>query len=250
MAKEIVKNPAPAQLAVADIGSFSLMQADIKQTVAVLRENLASGMSEFDLDRVTVPAGGGTVWSIPGLEGNVNSEIVSGVIIYYKDPRAYWRESFDESGGGTPPDCSSATGDFGIGDPGGACARCPLAAFGTARKGEKEGRGQACKQMRQLFMLTADSIIPLVVTAPPTSLKAIKNFMLRLAGKSLPYYAVTVELRLTGTKNKDGIKYSQIEPRVTGRLSEMQLKMVQEYRAAVVGNLNTVEVTAADAQAA
>lgn len=226
---------------------YKLMTA-ASQLGEIFRENVGGQLSEFNLDRVKVPAGGGTMWEVPGLEGISNEKTLDGTIVYNTSPRAYWKQNFDESGGGTPPECSSKDGTYGIGEPGGECATCPLAKFGSAplKKGQKESRGQACKQMRQLFMVRPNSLIPVLVTAPPTSLGEIQKYFLRLAGEAVPYWAVVTSLSLEKDKNKDGTVYSKIVPKMLKRLSEAEMKTVKEYASGLKSAFQTVTVDRAD----
>jgi|AACY02.16.fsa_nt_gi hypothetical protein len=46
---------------------------DIDQMIEDLRSNV-QGITSFDLDQVVVPAGGGTTWEVPTLEGDSASK--------------------------------------------------------------------------------------------------------------------------------------------------------------------------------
>ena len=214
------------------LDKYAVMQHDQADLMATLKENLGTvSISEFDFDRLKVPAGGGVAWTIPSLSGDPTLEKkVYGVVIAFKDPRAFWKVPYDESGGGTPPDCSSQDGWRGIGEPGGSCADCPLSQFGSAPGKEgKEGRGQACKQMRVLFLLRPQSLLPVVVSCPPTSLKEIRKFFLRLAGEGRHYSSVIIGLSLMEDKNTDGVKYAKIIPEVVKSLSKEEMVKVRQY---------------------
>lgn len=214
---------------------------------AELREALVvnSGgqrISPFDLDVVKLPSGGMTAWTVPDIiEGEVITKTIEGIVILQRNIRSYWRESLDEKGGGSPPDCSSQDGITGFGLPIGhpdmepfaydedgnpssapeayrgefACEACPLAQFGSAAK----GGGQACKQNRLLFVLTADSSLPIVVKVPPSSLRAVQSFMLKLSGKSIPMYGAVVSLALKKVQNSTGIDYAEIVPTLVKALA-------------------------------
>ena len=67
-------------------------------------------------------------------------------------------------------------GKTGIGEPGGACATCPMNAYGSARDG---GRGKACKNMRDIYLLRSGEYMPLLISLPPTSIKPFKEFLNR-----------------------------------------------------------------------
>lgn len=207
------------------IGSYAVMTGCAEIASAIAANVGTGGISPFDLDRVRVPAGGGLSFQVPSLDGETEERELAGVIVAWRSPRAYWRESFDETGGGTPPDCSSDDGVVGVGDPGGDCAVCPLARFGTAAR----GRGQACRQMRLLFMLRERDRLPIVVVVPPSSLRKVSAYFLRLAGQGQRYHDVVTRLVLEKTKNKDGIGYSEIIPSRAAVLAPAESAAIAQY---------------------
>lgn len=234
MARELqTKTPATTTALVAQ--NYALMKADNKAVSEILSANLGAhgSLDQFTLDRIKVPAGGGTTWTVPSLEGPQEMKEVNGIIIAWSEQRGYWETPFEESGGGSPPDCSSRDSVIGIGRPGGECLKCPLAQFGSAdpkgKQKREDVRGQACKQVRLLFVLLENSMIPLVVSIPPTSLKGAKQYFLRLAGNSIPYYGVVTRLLLRKDKNKDGIEYSAVDFIKAGSLNEEQTAKARNY---------------------
>ncbi|HNR80482.1 MAG TPA: hypothetical protein PKG85_09540, partial [Mesotoga infera] len=204
---------------VADTG-YLVLQKD-SNIVEIVEENLGSeGVSAYDLDRVKIPAGGATAFEIPTLDGEESAKDIEGIIIYWKTARAYWPEKFN--GENNPPQCSSVDGEVGQGNPGGYCAKCPLAQFGSA----DNGKGQACKQMRQLFIVRENDILPLVLTLPPTSIKPAKQYFMRLASKGIKYTHAVTRITLEKAKSGEGITYSkaafalvkQLEPAVCTKI--------------------------------
>lgn len=222
--------------------------ADLDALREVVDENIgAGGMTQFDLDRIKIPSGGGRTWLVPGLEGDEDLREIDGIVVYWRDPRAFWRSKLDDSGGGTPPDCASEDGEIGVGDPGGPCATCPYARWGS--KGElfgDESRGQACKQMRLLFVLRPESILPVAMPLPPTSIRPVKQFFLRLAQKATPYYGVAISLGLEQDKNAGGIVYSKVVPKLVSVLDADQRAAVKSYRDSIRASLDTVRAEAGD----
>ena len=220
--------------------SYPVLAMDPDRLHRVIRANIGnSRLSEFDVDRLKVPTGGGNLWTVPTLEGEENLKEVAGIVVSWKEPRAYWKANFDDSGGGTPPDCSSAdSGQPGIGEPGGDCAVCPLAAFGTHHK----GRGQACKQMRILFVVREQQFLPIAVSCPPTSLENMRKYFLRLASQGIPYNHVVTNFALAPDKNKEGIKYSAIAPSMQRRLSDSEIEAIERYCEAVQPALSRTRV--------
>lgn len=203
----------------ADTG-YLVLQKD-SNIVEIVEENLGSeGVSSYDLDRVKIPAGGATAFEVPTLEGEESVKEIEGIIIFWKTARAYWPEKFN--GENNPPQCSSVDGEVGQGTPGGYCSKCPLAQFGSA----ENGKGQACKQMRQLFIVRENDILPLVLTLPPTSIKSAKQYFMRLASKGIKYTHAVTKITLEKAKSGEGITYSkaafalvkQLEPAVCTKI--------------------------------
>ena len=125
-----------------------------QNAIDILRSNLGGEkISEFDLQQIKIPTGGGLSWTIPSVSGERTSPSVEGIIVAVAPRRAYW-ESSDLSG--NPPDCASRDLITGRGNPGGACELCEFAQFGSA----DNGAGKACKETRQVFLLTPGSQTP------------------------------------------------------------------------------------------
>ena len=181
-------------LAVVGDETYAILKADGVNLPAIIAENIGeSGLSPFDLDRIKMPSGEAPVWTIPTIDGEDAAREFTGVIVHHRKGRVYWATSLDDVGGGTPPDCSSDDCTTGQGEPGAACHECPFAQFGSDIK---SGRGQACKEVHQLFVMLPDNLLPIVVALPPTSGRPARKFLLRLANKALPYYAVAVRFAL------------------------------------------------------
>lgn len=214
--------------ALATLDGYAMLEVAPHELKEIVEANVGpAGFSVSDLDRIVMPSGGQPFWSVPDLSGEPSAEkAIEGVIIEWQDRRAYWARSLDESGGGSPPDCSSDDGITGVGDPGGACEACPLSKFGSG----PDGVGQACKQMRMLYMLREDQILPVVITAPPTSLAPVRQYMLRLTSRRVPYYGVLTSLELEQTTNQGGIKYSKIKPVLVDRLDASVAEKVKSMR--------------------
>jgi hypothetical protein len=230
---------------------YAVAQVGVGALMDTLRENVGPGqLSVFDLDRVKIPAGGSTTWSVPTLEGEAqDARTLDGVVVYHREPRAFWQTPFAESGGGTPPDCASQFGDIGIGTPGGECAVCPLSQWGSkphpTRPGEHT-RGQACKQTKLVALLQPDALLPTVVFVPPTSLKPMRSYLLGLASRSRPYWSVVTSLALEKAKNADGLEYSQVAPRLLDTLSPEAAASVKEYADAMRAALDAITIERTD----
>jgi hypothetical protein len=236
-------------LATVEVGKFQVAKADVS-IGEVLEVNLSGGKFDLnDLDRIRIPAGGVTQWSVPSIDGDDDYEsTVEGVIVGIKPLRAFWAKSFDEAGGGAPPDCYSNDTVMGYGDPlqNGktdwySCEECPNSKFGSASRGE----GQACKEMRMVMVIRENDLLPVVISLPPTSLKKLQQYMMRLGSRGLKYYEVITRFKLSKVQNQAGIGYAVAEFQAAGLVDTPQV--FAQYRndlGKVLGNV--IKVTSDD----
>jgi len=196
----------------------------------ILQENLGASASLgiADLTRISFPSGGGTVWEVLQSDGSFkNEEAIVGVVVGFQDGKAYWEHSLDETGGGSPPDCRSDDLIHGIGNPGILCSECEFDKFGSANKGE----GKACKDLRFIYILSGNSLLPKVIVVPPTSLKAVKKAFIGLASEmETPYYGVSLRLTLAKAQNKAGITYSKLVVSTEEKLDEVSYERAKAYK--------------------
>lgn len=218
------KNSATeASTALAARPQFAVLQQDAASIAAALAENLeGEQVGASDLDRIRIPAGGGKSWTIPTITGEEDAKEFQGVIVGTKIVRSYWEQEF--SGEGNPPDCASDDGVMGHGKPGGACAKCPLNEFGTAK-----GSGKACKERRLLFVLREGDFLPVVVALPPASIQPFKKFMMRLSSQGLPYSSVVTSFTLEQDKNATGIVFSKAKLAVAALLDSQETSTIRSY---------------------
>lgn len=189
-----------------------MMNVDITD---VIKTNLGSAqISPLDLDQVKIPAGGGKTWTYETIDGEVDTKTINGIIVYTKTTRVYWATSFEESGGGLPPDCVSLNMMNGKGDPGGMCSYCPLSEFGSS----PNKRAQACQERRFIFLVMPNAALPYVLNLPPSSLSASKKYLLRLASNGINFYERITCVELEPDKNIDGVKYSKAKFSVAGEV--------------------------------
>jgi len=218
------------------VEGYSLMEMDAEQLGKIIEQNIGDqGINRFDLDSIGVPSGGATRWTVPTLEGDEAQEAITGIIIHWKDVRAFW--STDYSGGNTPPECYSDDARKGVGDPGGKCSECPYSQWGSG-----SGDAQACKKMRIIFLIRSGDILPVVITSPPTSLTNIKKYFMRLASRGIPYYGVVSSLELEKAVSGGGIEYSKIVPKYESKLNDDQLKDIKAIKDILQPKLEVVSV--------
>jgi len=220
---------------------YPVLRADaMNQMLTIFRENIGSaGISTFELPRIKCPTGGETIWIIQTPEGAETAREIEGIVTAWRTGRAYWKKSIKAGGSNRPPDCSSTDGFFGKGNPGGKCEDCPLAQFGSAPEG---GRGQACKQVRQMLFLRPGEILPYLISVPPTSLRHASQYFLGLVGRQIPYWAVTTKIRLESATSEGGNKYAKMVFTVGRRLEGQEISIVKPYHEEMTQMLSPITI--------
>ncbi len=223
---------------VAEFGSVDLVAVQ-----DAMADIAGETLSAFDLPRIKVPSSGATVWEVPSFEGTEAVKEIECVILDIRKTRNYWSTGMDESDG-TPPDCSSPDGKRGFGDPGGDCAMCPHALFGSGKN-----NSQACSERRQLFLMLPGSGLPYMLSVPPSSIHALmREYIVPMTGKGKHYYAVRTKISLVKDKNGQGIEYSKCVFKFVEDLTPELADIMLQYRKTVQG-MTLQQAPAAAAQA-
>lgn len=230
------------ELATTETEAYPVLLEHSGEFADVIRENFGDeGVQPSDLDRITIPAGGALSWAVPTIDGEDAVKEIEGIIVAWQSPRAYWESRLEDSGGGQPPDCASDDSKFGNGaygpgsesNPSGECAVCPMNAWASA----DDGKGKACKEMRLLFILQPQGVLPVTVALPPTSIQPLRKYFLRLASAGVPYYGVTTKL---GLKRVTGqYTYSVVEPRMGSRLDVSHQDAAKVYGESIKKSMGT-----------
>ena len=233
--------------ALATISNYAALAGDTSDLKVALAENIGDDvLSEFDIDRVRVPTGGSTTWEVPSLNGEVSTKELEGIILAWFNRRAYWSGPY--AGGNEPPQCSSLDGKLGVGTPGGECASCPFAQFGSSDK-EESPNAQACTHVRQLFILTPDAMLPTVLTLPPTSLKSVRSYMFKLSSAAVPHTGVITKFTLEKATSNTGFTYAKVVFAVGEQLLPDARAKVIEYAETLMPSFERVAVTRDDVTA-
>jgi hypothetical protein len=188
----------------------------------------------FDLQalvKVKTPAGGSKTWVYRDSGNNeVETKAIEGIIVYYGQRGVLWNSEDIQKG--RPPllvsyDLRTAervSEDLGDIDPAAleACRigdrlydwnKLPWNKDGSGRG----GFGRRCKESRVMAILQEGEAFPVIVSAGPGSLKTVGPFVTRL---EVPHYRARVALTLEKATSQGGIDYSQIIPRLTGKISK------------------------------
>ena len=182
-------------------------------TLDLIRANLKSQPLTLDLfDVVKSPSGGSTVFEVPGLAGNEAAMELTGIVLDYTTPRAYW--DTPDPVEGTPPVCMSQ--DSIVSHDGQPCAQCPFNDFGSK---DGESNAKACKESVLLFLLRPNNIIPLLVRVPVTSKPRFLKYSTRLLSTLTPISSVVTKITLEKATSKQGKPYALFNFQTVSALS-------------------------------
>lgn len=189
----------------------------------IIRSNLKSQPLSYELfDIVKSPSGGSTVFSVPGLAGDAAEKELTGIILDYTTPRAYW--DTPDPVEGTPPVCLSQNSI--ISHDGKACALCPYNDFGSK---DGETNAKACKESVLLFLLRPNNIIPLLVRVPVTSKSRYLKYSTRLLSTLTPISSVVTKISLEKATSKGGKPYAVYNFEAVSKLSPEEAAQAKEF---------------------
>jgi hypothetical protein len=179
----------------------------------IIRENLKNQTISYALfDVIKSPSGGATAFTIPTMSGEEIQREITGIILDYDTPRAYWNTPDPVEG--TPPTCYSH--DSLVSFDGKPCNRCAYNDFGS-KNGETNAK--ACKESITIYLLREENIMPIIVRVPVSSKMAFQRYMTRLIGKMIPVYGVVTKITLEKATSKTGQPYAQYNFEAVKQLS-------------------------------
>ena len=204
----------------------------------------------LNLPRIKMPAQGATTWNMPDGHEAI-FQTIEGIVVEWTSPRAWWPDSIEESGGSSPPACSSADSIKGFGiitteaDEVPAfhdCNTCPHNQWDTGRN----GRGKACKEKYMLYVVQngAEGIFPSVVQIPATSLPAVGRYMDGLYFDSVSHWKIVSKLSLE-KQGSASMPYSVLRIQRGEQLNAEEVDMIRKYREAITPVINREQETVA-----
>lgn len=228
---------------------FQIVKADPEQVRDIIQLNLGGAkVTPFKLDRVRVPDGKSDFWTIPTLEDAESDKLLQGVVVHFRDLRAWWPDSEPT---GKPPVCRSDDGSKGLGcrehgenykgDPIDVlhdCRTCKYAQFGS----DPKGAGQWCKQIKAVFLIREKTFLPTVLFLPPTSIGKFESYMLRLGSYGVPFNGIVVGFALEKDKNDAGQTYNVAVPKKIRDLSDSEYAAMKAYTQQIRPALETVTI--------
>ncbi|NBH80092.1 hypothetical protein D3Z52_18405 [Clostridiaceae bacterium] len=204
--------------------------------LGLIRDNLKNQPLSVQLfDIVKAPSGGSTVFSVPGLSGDEAERDLTGIILDYTTPRAYWASADPVEG--TPPTCLSA--DSIISQDGKACALCPYNDFGSK---DGESNAKACKESVLLFLLRPNNIIPLLVRVPVSSKTRFLRYSTRLISSLTPISGVVTKITLEKATSKTGKPYAQYHFEAVSVLSPEEAAQAKAFAQQFMEIVNAAEL--------
>jgi len=205
-----------------------------EQVKTILGDDMSDMMSGVDmrLPEIKILHGGALMFRMP--DGETTKAFEANIVDITKQ-NGWWAKSFDETGGGAPPDCASFDGirpDLNSNDPQHeTCEGCPKNKFGSkVAKDGQEGRGKACKNMKVVHVFMQGYNMPTRLIVPPGTIKALDVYVSALANQGVPYLFVNTEFGLEEKANKDGIKFSGITLKNAGMVSMEDAKKLKAFR--------------------
>jgi hypothetical protein len=169
----------------------------------IINENLQNQPLSYQLfDIVKSPSGGTVAFTVPGVSGDDVEKELTGIILGYTMPRAYWETP--EPIEGTPPVCYSR--DSQVSFDGKPCNTCSFNDFGSK---DGESNGKACKESVHIFLLRQDNILPLIVRVPVSSKMMFLKYTTRLVSSLTPISGVVTKISLEKAASKKGQPYAK-----------------------------------------
>lgn len=232
---EVLQDPATKEetaLAQANSNYIALTN----NALGIVRENLKNQPMSLDLfDIVKSPSGGSTVFSVPGLSGDEAEKELTGIILDYTTPRAYW--DTPDPVEGTPPVCLSQNSI--ISHDGKACAHCPYNDFGSK---DGETNAKACKESVLIFLLRPNNILPLLVRVPVTSKTRFLKYTARLVGSLRPISGVVTKITLEKATSKAGKPYATFNFETVRVLDPEEAAQAKEYAKQFMDVVNAADL--------
>ena len=201
----------------------------------IINENLKNQPLSHQLfDTVKAPTGGTIVFTVPGLSGDEIQKELTGIILDYATPRAYW--DTPDPVEGVPPVCYSR--DSLTSFEGNSCSHCVHNQFGS-RNGDSQAK--ACKESVELYLLRPDTIMPLIVRVPATSKGLFQRYLMRLVGKMIPVCGVITRITLDKSTSRNGQPYAQFSFEAVNLLKPDEAANARAFGQKFMEILNTAD---------
>jgi hypothetical protein len=189
--------------------------------------------------RVKYPTSGTGVFEIPSADGQPEYKPnIKGVIVAKRNVRAWW--PLNAPIANNPPECFSD--DSIKPNPSSPqiqaqrCDSCPNSQFGSGKVAaggaEGSGRGQACKQRINVFILRDIDgkkleDIPTLLSIPPSQLNVFSQFAVQVR-KQGNFLGQCTEFGLMDTKSRDGTAYKGLSLKMARKLTYPEMQAARQ----------------------
>jgi hypothetical protein len=208
-----------------------------------IRANLGEdgAVEETMLTRVKIPAGGLTKWTIETAKGEIVTESIEGILVFFgkggvlfpsNDPKEGqlpllrtddWKTAYqvgEDFGDINPAELKKYEVAPGVYD----WQKLPWNEFGSGRG----NRGKRAKNYYTICILRDQDALPLLLRAMPGSLKNFEKFRNSLISIGMPHFRAVVSIGLESAINEAGQKYSRMTFKMTGELSKEEGDLVRK----------------------
>lgn len=213
--------------------NYIALTSNVLDIVKANLKNQPLSVQLFDI--VKAPSGGSTVFAVPGLSGEEAEKELTGIILDYTTPRAYW-DSADPVEG-TPPACMSQNSITS--QDGKVCAHCPYNDFGSK---DGESNAKACKESVLLFLLRPDNVLPLLVRIPVSSKTRFLKYSTRLLSTLTPINGVVTKISLEKATNKTGKPYATYHFEAVSVLAPEEAAQAKAFAEQFMETVNAAEI--------
>lgn len=201
----------------------ALASEELQERMAAVKDNLES------VDTLRLPI---TKVTSDGFVLSEDAEAVKEitcVIIHTKKTNVYYANAYNPNEKAVAPDCFSLDGnlpDASIEKPQHeTCKGCAQAEFGS----NSMKSGKACRNLKPIYLLLGDAIIPRELIVTPTSLKAANGYMMELAERGLAYKRVRT--KITAYKENPRDTYAKLKFTFVEKLPEQESANVDFLKA-------------------
>ncbi len=168
------------------------------------------------LPRIKVLPGGANMFEFE--DTNETTKEVVGIILGFHASHVLWDKPFDEEpvDGEEGPACGSPDGRTGrpregflhrildgqkaIGDESWECAGCPYFQWNTMALVNKSGKGKACTDQRNVYLMLEDRGAPMHLRLSPTSTRPFESYIATLTNHKTPAQFVRTKITLHGVE--------------------------------------------------
>ena len=148
-----------------------------------------------------------------------------GTIIDMHKTCAYWKISYDDSGGGDFPDCHSLNGVTPEGDNKvcQVCAKCPKT-YMNVNKVDGKPTESYCKNNKRLHVVVEGSMLPHRLVLSVKNIKPVDIYVSLMAGIGAPYPLIETEFSLKMGTSSAGKEYSELVLKKVGTTPLVKVK--------------------------